>query len=215
MVRLDVKKRGISEERKTVREKRKLSDFRYLLYAFLLLLPIMFVLSFYSADTYSIIKNTTSHLGAQSTPNAWLMNAAFVIVGIACVLEAWLHLGRFWFHKILLSIFGLSLAFTGIFHHAPIIEDVIFNSLEDRLHSIFATIVGFSFTIYAISSAFIEKAVKHRIIDIAVGFTATILSLLMIYLPDYSGIWQRAIFIITFIWLILMLERIGAFNKTV
>lgn len=195
--------------------KRKLADFRYLIHALLLLLPIMFVLPFYSADTYSIIKNTTSHLGAQSTPNAWIMNAAFVLVGISCVLEAWLHLGRFWFHKILLSIFGLSLALTGIFHHAPIIEGVIFNSFEDKLHSIFATIVGFSFAIYAMSSAFIEKAVRYRIIDIAVGFTATILSVLMSYLPNYSGIWQRAIFIISFLWLIFTLERIRVFNKTV
>lgn len=197
-----------------MRQKRKLSDFRYLLCTFLLLLPVMFVLPFYSADTYSIIKNTTSHLGAQSANNAWIINVTFVLVGISCVLEAWLHLGKFWFHRILLSIFGLSLVFTGIFHHAPIIEGVvIFNSLEDRLHSIFATIVGFSFTIFAISSAFIEKAVKHRIIDISVGFTATILSVLMLYLPDYSGIWQRAIFIISFTWLIFMLERIRNFNK--
>lgn len=33
---------------------------RYLLYTFLLLLLIMFLLPFYSADTYSIVKNTTS-----------------------------------------------------------------------------------------------------------------------------------------------------------
>lgn len=198
-----------------MKEKGKLADFRYLLWSFLLLLPIMFVLPFYSVDTYSIVKNTTSHLGAQSTTNAWIINVAFVLVGISCVLEAWLHLGKYWFHKILLSIFGLGLVFTGIFHHAPIIEGVIFNSVEDRLHSIFATIVGFSFTIFAISSAFIEKAIKHRIINIVVGFTATILSILMLYLPVYSGIWQRAIFIISFAWLIFMLERIRGFNKAI
>jgi len=196
-----------------VRGKRKLSDFRYLLYAFLLLLMIMFALPFYSVDTYSIIENTTSHLGAQSSPNAWIMNISFILVGITCILEAWLHLRRFLFHKILLSIFGLSLMLTGIFHHAPIIDGFIFNSIEDKLHSIFATIVGFSFTIYAVSSAFIEKTVRYRIIDIAVGFTATILSVLMSCLPNYSGIWQRAIFVISFVWLIFMLERIRAFNK--
>ncbi len=193
--------------------KRKLADFRYLIHALLLLLPIMFVLPFYSADTYSIIKNTTSHLGAQSTPNAWIMNVAFVLVGISCTLEAWLHLGRFWFHKILLSIFGLALALTGIFHHAPIIEGAIIKSLEDNLHSIFASSVGFSFVIFAISSTFIEKAVKHRIINVAVGLVATALSILMFYLPDYSGIWQRAIFITSFLWLIFVLERIRGFNK--
>jgi len=193
-------------------EKRKLAAPRYLLYTFLLLLPVMFILPFYSADSYSIIKNTTSHLGAQNTPNAWIMNMAFVLVGTFCVLEAWLHLREFWFPKILLSIFGLGLVFTGMFQHAPIIEGVIFNSLEDKLHSIFSTIVGFSFTVLAISSAFIEKAAKQRIIDIAVGFTATALSILMFYYPDYSGIWQRAIFIISFTWLIFLLERTRVFS---
>ena len=195
--------------------KKKLVDFRYLFYAFLLLLPVMFILPFYSVGTYSFIKNTMSHLGAQSTTNAWIINVVFVLVGITCVLEAWLHLGNYWFHKILLSIFGLSLVFIGIFHHAPIIEGVIFNSLEDRLHSIFATIVGFLFTVYAISSAFIEIQVKHKVIDIVVGSIATILALLMGSMPDYSGIWQRTILIISFTWLIFMLERIKDFNKTV
>lgn len=37
-------------------EKRNLSDFRYLLYTFVLMLIVMFVLPFYSVDTYSIVK---------------------------------------------------------------------------------------------------------------------------------------------------------------
>lgn len=161
------------------------SNFRYLLYSYLLLLLVMFVLPFFSVDTYSIIKNTTSHLG------------------------------EFWVHKILLSIFGLGLVFTGVFNHAPIIEGIIYNSMEDNLHSVFASIVGFSFTLYAISSAFIEKEVKHKVMDIIAGLTATFLSMLMGYIPDYSGIWQRAIFIISFTWLIFMLERIRAFKRAV
>lgn len=135
--------------------KRKVSDFRFLLYATVLLFPIMIVFSFYSADTYSILKNTTSRLGAQNTPNAWIMNVTFILAGISCIAEARLHLRRFRFQKIVFSIFGLSLVFTGIFNHAPIIEGVDFNTLEDKLHSICATIVGFSFVIYAISAAFI------------------------------------------------------------
>jgi hypothetical protein len=35
---------------------------------------------------------------------------------------------------------------------------------------------------------FIEKAVKHQIIDVAVGIADTVLSILMLYLPDYSDI---------------------------
>ena len=93
---MDVKK-YVSEVSEKVKRKRKVSDFRYLLYALILLILVMFILSFFSVDTYSIIKNTTSHLGA----------------------------------------------------------------------------------------------------------------------PDYSGIWQRSMFMISFVWLIFMLERIRDFNKTV
>ena len=50
----------------------------------------------------------------------------------------------------LLSVFGLGLMFTGIFHHAPIIAGITYNSIEDNLHSIFASIVGLSFTVYAL-----------------------------------------------------------------
>ncbi len=193
-------------------KKNKLLNIRYLLFTSLLLLLVMFVLPFYSVDAYSIVKNTTSHLGAQNAPNAWMMNVTFIIVGISCVLEAWLHLGKFWLHKILLSVFGLGLVLTGIFRHAPIVEGVIFDATADKLHSLFATVVGFSFTFFAISTAFIEKAVKHRAIDISVGVIATILSMFMGTLPAYSGIWQRAIFIISFAWLVLMFERMRLLN---
>lgn len=39
-----------------MKEKGKLADCKFLLWSFLLLLPIMFVLPFYSIDTYSIVK---------------------------------------------------------------------------------------------------------------------------------------------------------------
>lgn len=122
------------------------------------------------------------------------------------------------FRKVLVSktdikYFRLSFVFTGIFRHAPIIEGVSFNLAEDKLHSVFASVIGLSFVIYAISTAFIEKAAKHRIMDISVGLAVTLLSVLMFYFPDFSGVWQRAIFIISFAWLILMLERMRLKNK--
>lgn len=189
--------------------KRKSADFRYLLSSFLLLLHVMLVLPFFSVDTYSII----SHLGAQSTPNAWIMNAAFVLVGLSSILEGWLHLRKMWFHRILLSIFGFGLIMVAVFRHAPIVEGIEFDAFEDKLHSIFASLVGFMFTVLAISTAFIEKALKHRITDIAVGLAATLLSVLMQLLPAFAGLWQRAIFIMSFTWLIFMLERMRAFDK--
>lgn len=190
-------------------DKRNLSSFRFLLYAFLFLLVVMFVLPFFSVPSYSIVKNTTSHLGAQGAPHAWLMNTAFILLGLSCLIEAWLHLKTFWFQKVVLSIFGVSLAFTGIFQHAPIINGLVYSPIEDSMHSIFASIVGFSFILFEFSTVFIEQNPKRRLVALAVGLVVTMLSLLMLWLPDYSGIWQRAIFIISFTWLFSYLRRAG------
>ena len=122
---------------------------------FILLCVVMFILPFYSADGYSIIRHTTSQLGAQLTPNAWVMNLMFMAMGLACILEGWLHLKGFWFHKVVISVFGIGLMMTAVFHHAPIDEGLAFNVREDMLHSVFATIVGFSFTLFSVSTAFI------------------------------------------------------------
>lgn len=192
--------------------KRILHNLRYILPVYVLLLLVMFILPFYSAEGYLISKNTTSHLGAQNTPNSWIMNITFSLLGLACIVEAWFHLKKLWFQKILLSIFGLALILTAIFQHAPIVEGVPFGELEDNLHSVFASIIGFSFTVFAFSIAFIEKRKINKIFAISVGLIAPGLSLLIFYVADYSGLWQRLIFIITFAWLIFLFEglkRIG------
>ncbi len=179
---------------------------RFLLPVFMILLPVMFILPYYSSDGYLIIQNTTSHLGAQNVPNAWIMNITFCLLGLACILEAWLHLKHYWVHKILLTIFGVGLISTAVFQHAPIIEGIPYNALEDKLHSVFATIVGFSFTLFAFSTAFIEKTKINRLLALFMGLIAMGLSVLMFGLPDYMGIWQRTMFIFSFAWLIFLFE---------
>lgn len=179
---------------------------RYLIPVFFILLFVMFILPFYSEEGYLLFRNTTSQLGAQSTPNAWIMNVTFFLLGIAAIIEGWMHLKNYYFQKILITIFGLGLIFTGYFHHAPIIAEIPYSVFEDKMHSIFASVVGFSFTMFAISIAFIEKERKKRILAFLAGFIATGLSLLMFNVPDYAGLWQRLIFILSFTWLIYFFE---------
>ena len=178
----------------------------YLIPVFLILLFVMFILPFYSTEGYLLFKNTTSQLGAQSTPNAWIMNLTFFLLGTASIIEGWRHLKNYYFQKILITIFGLGLMFTAYFHHAPIIDGIPYSIFEDKMHSIFASIVGFSFTIFAISVAFIEKEIQKRILAFLTGLIATGLSLLMFNVPDYAGLWQRLIFILSFAWLIYFFE---------
>jgi hypothetical membrane protein len=172
---------------------------------YFLMLLVMFILPFFSVEEYSMLRNTTSHLGAQGAPHAWVMNAVFSLLGAAAVADSWPRLSNFWLHKVLILAFGASLFLAAFFQHAPIVEGVAYNAAEDSLHSALATITGFSFTFFAISSAFIESTPLRRIAAAGVGIMAMLLSLLIFNVPDLAGVWQRIIFIVSFAWLIFFL----------
>ena len=184
-----------------------MTRFRYVLFAYVILLAVMFILPFFSAEGYSMLRHTTSQLGAQNTPFAWVMNTTFVLMGAACVLDGWRHLGHYWFQKILLTIFGLGLILTGIFSHAPITAGVPYSLAEDGYHSLFASVVGFSFTILAFSAVFIEDTNRSRVAALAIGIAATLLSMLIFNVSSYAGVWQRLMFITSFAWLLIFLKN--------
>ncbi|MCA9383388.1 DUF998 domain-containing protein [Candidatus Dojkabacteria bacterium] len=173
-----------------------------LLIVFIVMTLVVFILPFFSAEGYSIITNTTSQLGAQLTRNAWIMNLVFASLAIATVIDVLPVVRKYPLHLALLFCFGISLFMTAIFRHAPIDETLAFNSQHDYLHSIFATITGFSFSFLAIAAAFIDSPKRDRIIAFSIGMLSTLLSLLFFVLPNQAGIWQRIIFLSSFAWLI-------------
>ena len=175
-------------------------------FAYLLMLAIIFILPSFSAEGYSITAHTTSELAAQHAPNAWVMNLTFIFLGVSSFLDGWRVLDNFWFQKIIIAIFGLALVLTAFFQHAPIDPNLAFDVGEDNMHSWFASITGLSFTVFAISSAFIETSRSRKILAVSIGIFATLLSMLIFNLPDYAGIWQRLIFISAFGWLIFFFQ---------
>jgi len=169
---------------------------------YIIMLLVIFILPFFSVPGYSIIKNTTSQLGAQFAPNAWIMNVTFVSLGVSSIIAGWRFLDGFMFHRIFLLLFGISLVLTAFFNHAPLDPDIQYNLTEDGWHSYFAYSAGLSFTIFAISTGFILEDRIDRGLALGTGIIATILSILMSEVDQLTGIWQRLIFIICFGWMI-------------
>ena len=179
------------------------------------MLIVIFVLPFFSSDSYSIMRNTTSQLGGQNMPNAWIMNTTFVLLGLTSILASWRFFERFWMPKILILIFGLAIIGTAIFSHAPIESHMAYNQTEDDLHSLFAKITGFSFTIFAATMAFIIKRQLQVFLAIGVAVIDTLLSATMFEFQDVTGLFQRLIFIISFGWLgYILIQRIELKNVT-
>jgi hypothetical membrane protein len=169
------------------------------------MLLAMFILPVFSVDEYSILRNTTSHLGAQGAPYAWVMNTVFALLGVAAIADGWPRLPKFWLHKATLVIFGTSLFLVAFFQHAPIVPSAEFSVLEDDLHSKFATITGYSFVFFAVSTAFIEFTWRRRMIAAGMGIIAMLLSWLIFNVTELAGVWQRLMFIIMFAWLMYFL----------
>lgn len=179
-------------------------EVKYLAIAYVLMLLVIFLLPFFSEAGYSIAQNTTSQLGAQNTPNAWIMNLIFVILGLASIAAGWNLLRGYWLQRITLAVFGLSLVFTAFYHHAPLNRTLKFNIKEDKLHSFFASATGFSFILFAFAMGFVLKGIKEKAMAFGSGILSTILSLLMLTTPALMGIWQRLIFIAAFGWMIYL-----------
>lgn len=177
------------------------------LYSYILLLLVMLVLPFFSVEEYSILRNTTSHLGAQGAPNAWIMNTVFILLGTTCMWKGVPAFRRYPFQQVVLIFFGLSLVATGFFQHKPIVAGIPFNAFEDQMHSLFASVVGFSFTVFAMSLIWIESERNRKLQAFGMALLAMILSILIFNLSDYAGIWQRVMFASSFGWMIMLFQR--------
>ncbi len=178
----------------------RISDKAGLIFIYGLMVSVVFVLPYFSAEGYSILTHTTSQLGAQNTHNSWIMNFVFFLLALVTAYKGSIIFKKDLLLLFLVLLFSFSLVMAAIFSHAPISPAVIYSQSEDSLHSLFSTITGFAFTFFAISYAFSQKA-KKRMTAISVAILATVFSILIFKFPELAGIWQRVIFFTTFFWL--------------
>lgn len=74
---------------------------------------LMMVLPLFSFEHYQVAQHTTSHLGAQGSPHAWVMNSAFILVGLGCMHQSFTKLRKMPLLLGLGCLFGLSFMLTG------------------------------------------------------------------------------------------------------
>ncbi len=187
--------------KKSLNKAQKKKVILVILYIFFI--TISFVLPIFSFEGYSIIRNTTSHLGAQGSPNAWIMNLLFITLGLTSlriVLSS-----KVYFHQMIGSFFGVSLLLTGLFRHGSLIDPSTSNLLLDQMHSIFATTTGISFVFLSFGHAFMTKA-RQKIAGFLLGIISTLISFGMMIFPDYMGLLQRLMFILAFGWLFFYMK---------
>jgi hypothetical protein len=152
---------------------------------------------------YSWLTHTTSESAAQGLNGAWLARLGFILFGLAVV---WLASFRssvwaraaVWCHL----AFGVCMLGTAAFSHAPWLDGVPFDPVEDLLHSITATVMGFAFA-FGVVARFLQRERGDkwgRALDATAVAAAAFLPLLMATQPEIIGLLQRVMFGTAYVW---------------
>lgn len=165
-----------------------------------LFLLVSFLLPLFSFEGYSWRMHTTSHLGAQGSPHAWIMNLVFVLLGIRAVQVT--RVSPVPWVRVFGILFGGSLLLTGVFRHAPLAGGVPVDTLQDAMHSVFATATGFAFALLAFAHGVVNRGPQRTAAFLLVCIAALV-PLLMMRFPLGMGISQRIMFLCAFSWLFL------------
>lgn len=89
-----------------------------------------------------------------------------------------------------------------MFQLEPRVPDVPVNELEARLHSLFATLMGVSISLFAFLTAACFAFKRDIFIAVGVGTASTGLSAMIFAVPEYSGLSQRVMFLLVLGWLL-------------
>ena len=175
--------------------------------AYLLMLLAMFILPFLMVPDQSVIKNTISDLGAQYSPYSRIINPLMVALAVSSVMSGWRFYEDYDFHRVILLLFGLSLALAAVFNHAPVSHAETFNIIEDGWHSYLINTAWLSFIILTFSTSRIQENPGSRLWSVITGLSAISLLLLVKEANQIAGIWQRLQFIISFAWMMYTYKK--------
>lgn len=154
-------------------------------------------------ESYSWLSNTTSESGAQGVKGAWLSRLGFLTFGLSVLFLAasmryiWARWVK-WLH----TAFGVFMTATAVFSHRSWLAHAAFDPVEDSLHSFTATAMGFAFAL-GVLVRFLQRE-RHdmysKVFDIAALVAATLIPILMLYLPALDGLIQRLMFMTAYLW---------------
>jgi hypothetical protein len=153
--------------------------------------------------SYSWVAHTTSESAAQGVPGAWLARLGFVTFGFAVLavaglarhlwgrLAAWLHAG-----------FGVLMVTAAVFSARSWEPGVPFDAVEDVLHSVSATAMGFAFAfgVVAVAWRIWRAGGGLRWLDITAVTASVVLPLAMVGWEQFAGALQRPIFVVAYVW---------------
>ena len=154
-------------------------------------------------ESYSWVAQTTSESAAQGLQGAWVARLGFLLFGFGVLWlsrlsrDAW---GIWGF--VLLGCFGVMMVGTAAFSHRPWLPGAPFDPIEDLLHSVTATVMGFAFAagVVAVGLGRSRAGALRRAFDLAAVAASVLLPIAMGLSTTHTGLLQRTMFLIAYLW---------------
>ena len=154
-------------------------------------------------SSYSWVLHTTSEAAAQGLSGAWVARLGFLLFGFAVLWlasfarERWGRWGSF-----LLGTFGVMMLATAAFSHRPWLPATPFDPVEDLLHSLAASAMGFAFAagVAAVGIARRGPTYFDRGADVLAVASSVVIPLAMSQGTAYTGVLQRSMFLVAYTW---------------
>ena len=154
---------------------------------------------------YSWLSNSISESGAQGLHHAWIARLGFLLFGLGVL---WLTLyrrttwasGTYWMQL----TFAVSMLGTAAFSHKPWLAGAQIDPVEDFLHSLTATGMGFAFA-FGVVVRFMQRRKNERFqrtSDLVAILAASMLTPIGGAMPAIVGLLQRTMFAIAYLWFI-------------
>jgi sulfite exporter TauE/SafE len=154
-------------------------------------------------EDYSWLSHSISESAAQGLSRAWVTRSGFLLFGFGVL---WLsicsrrHWGRaaYYFH----ILFGLFMVATAAYSHKHWLISEPYDEIEDLLHSVTATGMGFAFALGVLARIFQRQVNQQgrKFLDLTAIIASFLLPLLGLQFSAYAGLLQRAMFVIAYIW---------------
>ncbi|MCU0649488.1 MAG: DUF998 domain-containing protein [Gemmatimonadaceae bacterium] len=155
------------------------------------------------APSYSWVRHSISESAAQGLVGAWVARSGFLLFGSAVL---WLAaaLRPRWHRRgsVALGTFGAMMLGTAAYSHRPWLPGVPFDAAEDLLHSATASIMGVAFAtgVVLVGAGRRNASRLDRTVDALALVASMAIPLGMSQWTAYTGLLQRSMFLIAYIW---------------
>ena len=164
--------------------------------------------------TYSVVDHTVSESAGQGVDGAWAARSGFLLFGLAVALLA--H----WSRRPLVArgafaVFAAAMAGVATFPARSWEAAAEHSDVEDLLHSVFATTMGFAFAL-GVAAVAVDRGPgwrADRIFDAVALVASVAIPLRMVASDNSIGLYQRLMFLIAYLW--FAREALSTRNRTI